>query len=60
MRYEFVFGGEITVIADSEQEAYEMVDEFVAPTAYAADHCESITVNNIELVNTEDEAESER
>ena len=57
-QYTFIFGGEITVEAESEEEAYEIADELVASTAYAADNCISISVDNIECVDeTEDEYE---
>ena len=59
MKYTFVFSGEVTVIAESEEEAFERADELVAPTFWASDNCESITVDSIELVDTEDELESE-
>lgn len=54
MKYTFSFSGEVTVTADSEQAAYEKADELVAPTCYASDNCESITVDNIELIDTEE------
>lgn len=56
MKYTFAFSGEITVEADSEEEAYEIADDLVAPTAYAFDNCESITVDDISLLETEEEA----
>ncbi len=59
MRYTFAFSGEITVIADSKQEAFEMADELVSPTVYADDHCEHITVDNIELIDEEEEESEE-
>lgn len=57
MKYTFSFSGEVTVIADSEQAAYQKADELVAPTMWASDHCESITVDNIELIDTEEDDE---
>lgn len=57
MKYTFSFSGEVTVIADSEQAAYQKADELVAPTCYASDNCESITVDNIELIDTGEEDE---
>ena len=57
-QYTFTFGGEIVVEAESEEEAYEIVDDLVAPTAYAGDNCINITVDNIECIDqTEDEEE---
>lgn len=57
-QYTFIYGGEIVVEAESEEEAYEIVDDLVAPTAYAADNCVSITIDNIECIEeTEDEDE---
>ena len=57
MKYTFSFSGEVTVIADSEQAAYQKVDELVAPTIWASDNCENITVDNIELIDTEEDDE---
>lgn len=61
MKYTFVFSREVTVIAESEEEAFEKVENLVAPTIWASDNCENITVDNIEieLVDKEDEEESE-
>ena len=55
MKYTFAFSGEITVEANSEAEAFELADDLVAPTAYAFDNCESITVDDISLLEAEDE-----
>lgn len=53
--YTFTFSGNVTVKADTEEEARELADELVAPTAYASDNCEDISVYELELTETEDE-----
>ena len=55
--YTFSFSGDITVKAETEEEARELADELVAPTSYACDNCENISVYELELTDIEDEAE---
>ncbi len=54
-KYTYVFSGVVTVSANSEKEAFEQVDDLVAPTDYARYHCEYITVDDIELIDSGDE-----
>lgn len=55
MKYTFTFEGEITVTADSEEEAFELADNIVAPSMWAHDNCNNISVDNIELIDTEED-----
>lgn len=57
MKYTFSFSGEVSVIADNINDAYQMAGELTQPSIYASDHCESISVDDIELNNVEDEEE---
>jgi len=53
--YTFGFSGEITVKAETEEEARELADELVAPSSYAYDNCEDISVYELELTEVESE-----
>ena len=53
-KYTFSYSGDITVKAETEEEARELADELVAPTAYTADNCEDISVYELELKETEE------
>ena len=53
-KYTFSYSGNITVIAETEEEARELADELVAPTAYASDNCEDISVYELELTEVEE------
>lgn len=55
MKYTYVFSGAITVDADSEEEAFEKASDLTAPTWWASDHCDHITVDNMELVETDED-----
>ncbi len=57
MKYTYAFSGEITVDADSEEEAFQKADDLVAPTWWASDHCEYITVDGLELIESEEDEE---
>lgn len=57
MKYTFYFEGQITVTAKSEEEAYELADSIVAPSMWAHDNCDEISVDNIELNDTEESEE---
>ena len=59
MKYTFSFEGQICVIANTEEEAYELVDELIAPTPYASDHSEDIGIYSIDLIDTDDEESEE-
>lgn len=54
-KYTYVFSGVITVKDNSEKEAFEQVADLVEPTMYAHNHCEYITVDDIELIDSGDE-----
>lgn len=56
--YTFTFGGEITVKAETEEVARELVDELVAPSSYAYDNCEDISVYELELIEAEESEET--
>ena len=53
-KYTFAFSGELVIIADSEEEAYRRADDLLATTQWQADNCESHTVDEIDLIDTED------
>lgn len=57
--YTFSFSGEITVEAETEEEAEarDLVDELVAPTPYAYDNCENISIYELELIEVLTEIE---
>ena len=57
MKYTFSFSGEVAVIAPNINEAYQMAGELTQPSIYASDHCENISVDDIELTDMEDEEE---
>ena len=57
MKYTFSFSDEITVIANSEEEAFALADELVAPTAWAYDNSENLSVDTIDLVDVEEDEE---
>ncbi len=53
--YTFSFSGNIAVKAETEEEARALADELVAPTPYAYDNCEDISVYELELTEVEEE-----
>lgn len=57
MKYTYIFEGTVTVTADSEEKAYELADSIVAPSMWAHDNCDEISVYNIELNDTEESEE---
>lgn len=56
-KYTYEFSGQITIEADSQEEAYEKADDLLGATAYQADNCESIGIYDIELIDEEDDEE---
>jgi len=54
-KWTYQFGGEITVEADSQEEASAKADEIIGITAYQYDNAEDISINEIELSDTDDE-----
>ena len=53
--YTFRYSGDITVKAITEDEARENAGYLIAPTAYASDNCEDISVYELELTEVESE-----
>lgn len=60
MKYTFTFEGELTVEAESEEEAYELADDLLGVSAWTADNCDEISIDEINLVDVfEDDEEEE-
>ncbi len=47
--YTFNFSGDITVKAETEEEARELAEDLVSPTAYASVHCEDGSRYEVQL-----------
>lgn len=59
MKYTFSFEGQICVIANTEEEAYRLADELIAPTLYTIDNSEDVGIYSIDLIDTNDEESEE-
>lgn len=55
MKYEYKFGGTITVEANSEEEAYALADELIALSSWCADNSEDCGIYELELINEYDD-----
>ena len=56
-KYTYEFSGQITIEADSQEEAYEKADDLLGVTAYQADNCEYISIFDLELVEEDEDEE---
>ena len=54
-KYGFNFDGYIEVLAKTEEEARELVDELLGYTSYQTDHSESFSIDNIVLNDVEED-----
>ncbi len=52
--YTFAFSGQISVVASSEAEAFDKVDDLLGYTAYINDNSEDYSIDDIECVDEED------
>jgi len=52
--YTFIFNGEVTVLAETENDARELAEELIAPTPYAYYHAEDISIYEVDLTDVED------
>jgi len=56
-KYTYSFEGQITVTADSQEEAYQKADDLLGLTAYQVDNCDSIGIYDIDLIDEEEDDE---
>ena len=52
-QYTFVYQGEVIVEAETEEDARELADELIAPTAWASDHCVDHSIYEIDLIDVD-------
>ena len=55
MNYTFTYEGQITVTAESKDEAREIAEDLIAPTMYAYDNSVDVSLYELELIDTYEE-----
>lgn len=53
MKYTYIFTGEVTVIANTEREAFELADRFVGVNGYQAEN--GVSIGELQLVDVEED-----